>query len=109
MISRGCSNAGIFRRGRPNTATPAGSTDAVAQADVPTRRFRPDLSTEDRTRRDNAAKTSLRDARQERFTYLGSAFGTHCPYNSSLRMHRSASPSKKSVQAQDASARAAGS
>jgi RNA-directed DNA polymerase len=46
----------------------------------------------------NEAKTSLRDARQERFTFLGYSFGPHYPYNSSLRMHLSASPSKKSVQ-----------
>jgi RNA-directed DNA polymerase len=46
----------------------------------------------------NEAKTSLKDARQERFTFLGFSFGTHYPYNSKVRMHMSASPSKKSVQ-----------
>jgi RNA-directed DNA polymerase len=46
----------------------------------------------------NEAKTSLRDARQERFTFLGYSFGPHYPYNSRVRMHMSASPSKKSVQ-----------
>jgi RNA-directed DNA polymerase len=46
----------------------------------------------------NEAKTSLRNARQERFTFLGYSFGPHYPYNSRVRMHMSASPSKKSVQ-----------
>jgi RNA-directed DNA polymerase len=46
----------------------------------------------------NEAKTSLRDARQERFTFLGYSFGPHYPYNSSVRMCMGASPSKKSVQ-----------
>jgi RNA-directed DNA polymerase len=46
----------------------------------------------------NEAKTSLKDARQERFTFLGFSFGPHYPYNSRVRMHMSASPSKKSVQ-----------
>lgn len=45
----------------------------------------------------NEAKTTLRDARQERFTFLGYAFGPHC-----LRRDGSwylgASPSGKSVQ-----------
>jgi RNA-directed DNA polymerase len=44
------------------------------------------------------AKTSLRDARKERFTFLGYAFGPHYPYNSRVRMHMSASPSKRSMQ-----------
>jgi RNA-directed DNA polymerase len=48
----------------------------------------------------NEAKTSLRDARRERFTFLGYAFGPHHPYNPSARMYlyMSVSPSKKSVQ-----------
>src|SRR6476619_6873778 len=48
----------------------------------------------------NEAKTSLRDARRERFTFLGYSFGPHYPYNPSARMYlyMSASPSKKSVQ-----------
>jgi RNA-directed DNA polymerase len=48
----------------------------------------------------NEAKTSLRDARRERFTFLGYSFGPHHPYNPSARMYlyMSASPSKKSVQ-----------
>jgi RNA-directed DNA polymerase len=46
----------------------------------------------------NEVKTSLRDARQERFNFLGYSFGPHYPYNSKVRMHLSASPSKKSVQ-----------
>jgi hypothetical protein len=46
----------------------------------------------------NEAKTSLRNARQERFTFLGYSFGPHYPYNLRVRMHMSASPSKKSVQ-----------
>jgi RNA-directed DNA polymerase len=46
----------------------------------------------------NEEKTSLRDARQERFTFLGYSFGPHYPYNSRVRMHMGASPSKQSVQ-----------
>jgi RNA-directed DNA polymerase len=46
----------------------------------------------------NEAKTSLRDARQERFDFLGYSFGPHYPYNSGVRRCMSASPSKKSVQ-----------
>jgi len=48
----------------------------------------------------NEAKTSLRDARPERYTFLGYSFGPHHPYNPSARMYlyMSASPSKKSVQ-----------
>ena len=45
----------------------------------------------------NEAKTALRDARRERFTFLGYAFGPHC-----LRRDGSwylgASPSRRSVQ-----------
>ena len=44
----------------------------------------------------NEAKTSLRNARQERFTFLACWFGPH--YNLSVRKHMNASPSKKSVQ-----------
>src|SRR5215470_13122116 len=40
----------------------------------------------------NEAKTSLRDARRERFTFLGYSFGPHHPYNPSARMWISASP-----------------
>jgi RNA-directed DNA polymerase len=48
----------------------------------------------------NEAKTSLRDARQERFNFLGYSFGPHYPYNSKSRVRwcMNASPSKKSVQ-----------
>ena len=48
----------------------------------------------------NEAKTSLKDARKERFNFLGYSFGPHYAYNSKsrMRMHMSASPSKKSVQ-----------
>ena len=46
----------------------------------------------------NEAKTSLRDARQERFTFLGYSFGPHYPFKSRARLWISASPSKKSVQ-----------
>jgi RNA-directed DNA polymerase len=48
----------------------------------------------------NETKTSLRDARKGRFTFLGFSFGPHHPYNPSPRMYlyMSASPSKKSVQ-----------
>jgi len=48
----------------------------------------------------NEARTSLRDARRERFAFLGYSFGPHYPYNPSARMYlyMSASPSKKSVQ-----------
>ena len=46
----------------------------------------------------NETKTSLKDARQERFTFLGYSCGPHYPYNSKVRVHMSASPSKKSVQ-----------
>jgi len=48
----------------------------------------------------NESKTSLKNARRERFTFLGFSFGPHHPYNPSPRMYlyMSASPSKKSVQ-----------
>jgi RNA-directed DNA polymerase len=46
----------------------------------------------------NESKTSLKDARRERFDFLGYSFGPHYPYNSGVRQHMSASPSKKSVQ-----------
>ena len=48
----------------------------------------------------NEAKTSLKDARQERFSFLGYSFGPHYPYNPSARLYlyMSASPSKRSVQ-----------
>ena len=46
----------------------------------------------------NEAKTSLKDARKERFTFLGYSFGPHYPYKSRARLWISASPSKKSVQ-----------
>src|SRR6266850_4345731 len=45
----------------------------------------------------NEAKTSLRDARQERFDFLGYSFGPH-RYKANGRWYLSASPSKKSVQ-----------
>ena len=46
----------------------------------------------------NEAKTSLRDAHQERFDFLGYTFGLHHPYKSTVRLSLNASPSKKSVQ-----------
>jgi RNA-directed DNA polymerase len=45
----------------------------------------------------NEAKTSLRDARQERFTFLGYSFGPHW-YKANGKWYLGASPSKKSVQ-----------
>ena len=43
------------------------------------------------------AKTSLRDAREERFTFLGYSFGPHW-YKANGKWYLGASPSKKSVQ-----------
>ena len=45
----------------------------------------------------NEAKTSLKDARKERFDFLGYSFGPHC-YKGTGRWYLSASPSKKSLQ-----------
>jgi RNA-directed DNA polymerase len=45
----------------------------------------------------NEAKTSLRDARQERFTFLGYSFGPHW-YKANGQWYLGTSPSKKSVQ-----------
>src|SRR5262245_40457845 len=45
----------------------------------------------------NEAKTSLKNARQERFNFLGYSFGPHYPYKSRVRWCMNASPSKKSV------------
>jgi RNA-directed DNA polymerase len=45
----------------------------------------------------NKAKTSLKDARQERFDFLGYSFGPHC-YKGNGKWYLSASPSKKSMQ-----------
>jgi RNA-directed DNA polymerase len=45
----------------------------------------------------NEAKTSLKDARKERFDFLGYSFGPHC-YKGSGQWYLSASPSKKSMQ-----------
>jgi RNA-directed DNA polymerase len=45
----------------------------------------------------NEVKTSLRNARQERFDFLGYSFGPHC-YKANGKWYLSASPSKKSVQ-----------
>jgi RNA-directed DNA polymerase len=45
----------------------------------------------------NEAKTSLKNARQERFDFLGYSFGPHC-YKGNGKWYLSASPSKKSVQ-----------
>jgi RNA-directed DNA polymerase len=45
----------------------------------------------------NEAKTSLKDARQERFDFLGYSFGPH-HYKANGKWYLSASPSKKSVQ-----------
>jgi RNA-directed DNA polymerase len=45
----------------------------------------------------NEAKTSLKDARKERFDFLGYSFGPHC-YKGNGQWYLSASPSKKSIQ-----------
>ena len=45
----------------------------------------------------NEAKTSLKDARQERFDFLGYSFGPH-RYKANGKWYLSASPSKKSLQ-----------
>ena len=45
----------------------------------------------------NEAKTSLKDAREERFDFLGYAFGPHV-FKANGRRYLSASPSKKSVR-----------
>jgi len=45
----------------------------------------------------NEAKTSLKDARQEHFDFLGYSFGPYC-YKANGQWYLSASPSKKSVQ-----------
>src|ERR1700751_2616953 len=45
----------------------------------------------------NEGKTSLKNARQERFNFLGYSFGPHC-YKANGHGYRSASPSKKSMQ-----------
>ena len=45
----------------------------------------------------NEAKTSLKNARQERFDFLGYSFGPH-RYKANGKRYLSASPSKKSVQ-----------
>jgi RNA-directed DNA polymerase len=45
----------------------------------------------------NEAKSSLKDARQERFDFLGYSFGPH-RYKANGKWYLSASPSKKSVQ-----------
>ena len=45
----------------------------------------------------NEAKTSLKNARQERFDFLGYSFGPH-RYKANGRWYLSASPSKKSMQ-----------
>jgi RNA-directed DNA polymerase len=45
----------------------------------------------------NEAKTSLKNARQERFTFLGYSFGPHW-YKANGNWYLGASPSKKSVQ-----------
>jgi RNA-directed DNA polymerase len=45
----------------------------------------------------NEAKTSLKDARQERFDFLGYSFGPH-RYKANGKWYLGASPSKKSVQ-----------
>jgi RNA-directed DNA polymerase len=50
----------------------------------------------------NENKTSLKDARRERFDFLGYSFGPHYPYKAGvrqyIRQYMSVSPSKKSVQ-----------
>ena len=45
----------------------------------------------------NEVKTSLKDARQERFSFLGYSFGPHW-YKANGKWYLSASPSKKSMQ-----------
>jgi RNA-directed DNA polymerase len=45
----------------------------------------------------NEVKTSLRNARQERFDFLGDSFGPHCR-KANGKLYLSASPSKKSVR-----------
>ena len=45
----------------------------------------------------NEGKTSLKNARQERFNFLGYSFGPHC-YKANGHWYLSASPSKKSMQ-----------
>src|SRR6266480_1155641 len=45
----------------------------------------------------NEAKTSLRNARQERFDYLGHSFGAHW-FEANGKWYLGASPSKKSVR-----------
>jgi RNA-directed DNA polymerase len=45
----------------------------------------------------NEAKTSLKNARRERFDFLGYSFGPHC-YKGNGKWYLSASPSKKSMQ-----------
>src|SRR5947199_6083944 len=45
----------------------------------------------------NEAKTSLKNARHERFNFLGYSFGPHC-YKGNGKWYLGASPSKKSVQ-----------
>jgi RNA-directed DNA polymerase len=45
----------------------------------------------------NEAKTSVRDARKERFDFLGYAFGPHW-FKKNGRWYLGASPSKKSIQ-----------
>ena len=45
----------------------------------------------------NEAKTSLKDARKERFDFLGYSFGPHC-FKKNGKWYLSASPSKKSMQ-----------
>src|SRR5882672_7349485 len=46
----------------------------------------------------NEVKTSLKDARQERFDFLGYSFGPHYPYRWNGQWYVGASPSKKSMQ-----------
>jgi len=53
----------------------------------------------------NEAKTSLRNARQERFDFLGYSFGPHW-FKANGRWYLGASPSKKSVQRLKAQVRA---
>jgi len=45
----------------------------------------------------NEAKTSIKDARREKFDFLGYSFGPHC-YRKKGKWYRGASPSKKSQQ-----------
>jgi RNA-directed DNA polymerase len=54
----------------------------------------------------NEAKTSVKNARQGRFDFLGYSFGPHYPYRWNGQWYVGASPSKKSMQGLKAKVRA---